>query len=83
MEKHELPFKLLGQVCSVIQNTGFIGNAEDYVRQFYGKGFEELTVNEAEMIVRQLGGKPGCLYEGGPKDLMPTPEAEDEIQQGI
>lgn len=74
---HQLPFNLLCQVCSVIQDTGFIGSAEDYVKEFYGKPFADLTVCEAEMIVRQLGTKPGCLYEGDPKDLKPTPEIED------
>lgn len=60
---HNLPFKLYGEVCSVIMDTGFIGSAEDYVQQFYGKPFAELTVCEAEMIVRMLGNKPGCLNE--------------------
>jgi len=65
---HQLPFDLLGKVCSVIQDTGYLGSAEDYVKQFYGKEFSELTVCEAEMIVRNLSDKPGCLHgtkEGG------------------
>jgi hypothetical protein len=44
-------------------DTGFVGNAEDYVKTFYGKPFEELTVCEAEMIVRNLSDKPGCLHQ--------------------
>jgi hypothetical protein len=58
----------LGEVCSVIQDTGFIGSAEDYVKEFYGKPFAELTIWEAEMIVRNLSSKEGCLHgtkEGG------------------
>jgi hypothetical protein len=80
-KSHQLPFNLLSQVCSVIQDTGFIGSAEDYVKQFYGKPFAELTVCEAEMIVRTLGNEPGCLYEGNPKDLMPAPEVDDGTQE--
>lgn len=60
---HKLPFKLMAEVCSVIQDTGFIGNASDYIQTYYGKSFAELTVCEAEMIVRTLGTKPGCLFE--------------------
>jgi len=56
-----LSSELLAEVCSVIQDTGFVGSAEAYVKQFYGKTFAELTVNEAEMIVRTLKNKPGCL----------------------
>ncbi len=76
---HQLPFKLLGDVCSVIQDTGFVGSAEDYVQQFYGKSFAELTVNEAEMIVRTLGNKPGCLFEGDIKTLEPVAEEQDSL----
>lgn len=64
----KLSFKLKAEVCSAIQDTGFIGSAEEYVRTFHKKEFGELTVCEAEMIVRTLGNKPGCLYgtkEGG------------------
>ena len=60
---HQLSFELLGQVCSVILDTGYTDSAEDYVKQFYGKPFSELTVCEAEMIIRTLGTKPGCLSE--------------------
>jgi hypothetical protein len=63
-----LPFDLKAAVCDVIMETGFVTSAEDYIRQFYGKGFDELTVCEAEMIVRNLKDKPGCLFntkEGG------------------
>ena len=77
---HQLPFDLLGQVCSAIQDTGFVGSADGYVQQFYGKSFADLTVCEAEMIVRQLENKPGCLYEGDPKELIPVPEADDGAQ---
>ena len=66
------------EVCSVIQETGFVGTANEYVKIYYGKSFEELTYVEAELIVRQLGSKPGCLYEGDPKNLEPTPEVDDE-----
>jgi len=62
-KSHQLPFDLLGKVCSVIQDTGFVGSAEEYVKQFYGKEFSELTICEAEMIVRTLADKPGCLSE--------------------
>lgn len=58
-----LPFNLTMEVCSVIQDTGFIGSAEDYVQKYYGKPFSELTVCEAEMIVRTLSNKKGCLHE--------------------
>jgi len=60
---NQLPFDLLGKVCSVIQDTGFVGSAEEYVKQFYGKEFKDLTICEAEMIVRNLSDKPGCLHE--------------------
>ena len=63
-----IPFKLKQAVVNVIMQTGFLGNAEDYIKQFYGKAFDELTVNEAEMIVRNLSDKEGCLFnttEGG------------------
>lgn len=56
-----IPPKLSDEVCSVIQDTGFLGSAEQYVRKYYGKSFADLTVCEAEMIVRTLGSKPGCL----------------------
>ena len=59
---HQLPFELMGKVCSVIQDTGYLGSADDYIKEFYGKPFAELTVCEAEMIVRNLSGKEGCLY---------------------
>ncbi|RPH41486.1 MAG: hypothetical protein EHM87_19575 [Burkholderiales bacterium] len=59
----KIPFELKTQVCSVIMDAGYIGSAEDYVKQYYGKSFDELTVCEAEMIVRQLKNKPGCLNE--------------------
>lgn len=78
LKPHQLSFNLLSQVCSAIQDTGFMGSAEDYVRQFYGKAFADLTVCEAEMIVQQLEIKPGCLYEGDPKELTPAPEVEHE-----
>ena len=73
-----IPFTLKAEVCSVIQDTGFIGNPSEYIKTFYGKAFEELTTVEAEMIVRQLGTKPGCLYEGDPKNLIPIPRVEEE-----
>lgn len=63
-----LSSELLAEVCSVIQDTGFKGSAEDYVKQFYDKTFAELTVCEAEMIVANLQDKKGCLFdtkEGG------------------
>jgi len=63
IKNHNLPFKLLAEVCTVIQDTGFVGNAEEYVKQFYGKEFKDLTVCEAEMIVNMLKDKPGCLSE--------------------
>jgi hypothetical protein len=72
-----IPSSLMYEVCSVIMDTGYIGSAEDYVKEFYNKDFSELTVCEAEMIVRTLGSKPGCLYEGkGDLGLMPE-EKED------
>jgi len=61
-----LTFKQLQEVCVVIQDTGYLGSAEDYVREFYGKAFNELTTCEAEIIIRQLGNKPGCLAEPQP-----------------
>ena len=78
-----LSFKLKSEVCIVIQDTGYIGSAEDYVKEFHGKLFDELTVCEAEIIVRTLSDKPGCLYEGDPKRLMPTiiTDAEEETKQ--
>ncbi len=75
---HQLPFELLCEVCSIIQDTGYIGSAESYIKEFYGKDFSQLTACEAEMIVRQLGNKPGCLYEGDPKDLVITPIPPEE-----
>ena len=56
----KIPFKLKCEVVSVIMDTGFLGNAETYVQQFYGKSFDELTTYEAEMIVATLKNKPGC-----------------------
>lgn len=58
-----LPFSLKSQVVSVIMDTGFVGNAEAYVQKYYNKTFDELTVNEAEMIISNLQNKPGCLNE--------------------
>lgn len=58
---HQLSFELMGQVCSAIQDSGFVGSAAEYVREFYNKPFSELTTCEAEMLVRQLQGKE----EGG------------------
>ena len=71
-----LPSELLREVCVVIQNTGYIGDAESYVQEFYGKSFDELNICEAELIIRTLKDKPGCLYEGNPEDLKP--KADDE-----
>ncbi len=61
--KSNLPFELKAEVCSVIIDTGFVGSAEDYTRQYYGKSFEELTQVEAEMIVATLKDKKGCLAD--------------------
>ena len=61
--KSALSLKLLGEVCSVIADTGYLGSAEEYVREYYGKSFQELTQCEAEMIVKNLGDKKGCLFE--------------------
>jgi hypothetical protein len=44
-------------------DTGFTGSADEYVQKYHNKPFEELTVCEAEMIVRHLGNRPGCLQE--------------------
>jgi len=71
-ESHKLPFELFREVCSVILDTGYAGSAEEYVQEFYGKPFAELTVCEAEMIVRTLGNKPGCLKEEGMQDGKET-----------
>ena len=60
--------KMIEEVCCVIMETGHGGSADDYVRQFYGKPFVELTACEAEMIIRQLGTKPGCLFEAGERE---------------
>jgi hypothetical protein len=60
--------KLIEEVCIVIQETGFLGSAEDYIRKFYNKEFIELSVCEAEMLVNSLKDKKGCLFntkEGG------------------
>jgi len=67
-ENIKLSLELLGEVCSVILDTGFSGSAEDYVKTYYGKPLSELTVNEAEMIVRNLSNKPGCLFDKGDND---------------
>jgi hypothetical protein len=58
------------EVVVILQDTGFLGTAEDYIKQYYGKTFEELNLNEAEMIVANLKEKKGCLVgtkEGGYK----------------
>ena len=65
-----IPFNIKMEVVVILQDTGFLGTAEDYVKQFYGKTFEELNLNEAEMIVANLKEKKGCLVgteEGGYK----------------
>jgi hypothetical protein len=49
-----LPSKLQRDLCSTILDSGCIGSAEEYVRTFYGKGVTDLTVCEAEMIIRVL-----------------------------
>ena len=54
--------KLIEEVCIVIQETGFLGSAESYVKKFYGKEFVDLTQVEAEMIVNNLQNKKGCLF---------------------
>lgn len=74
-KKNKLPFDLKMEVVVIIQDTGYVGSAEDYVKQFYGKEFLELTVNEAEMLIRNLSDKPGCLYEtkeGGYEGPVPN-----------
>ena len=58
-----LPPDLLEKVCIVIMDTGFAGSADEYVQQYYGKPFAELTICEAEMIVRTLSNKQGCGQE--------------------
>ena len=59
--------KMIGEVCCVIMETGWLGNADEYVKQFYGKPFVELTMCEAEMIINTLQNKPGCLVDPGDK----------------
>ncbi len=74
---HQLSFELNAEVCSVIQDSGFVGTAEDYVRQYYKKEYWQLTVEQAEGIVKALKDKPGCLLntpEGGYEQSRTTPE---------
>lgn len=76
-----LPFKLMAEVCSVIQDTGYVGSAEEYVQTFYGKPFVDLTICEAEMIIRNLKDKEGCLFntkEGGYDQSAKKKEAPGE-----
>lgn len=66
-----LPQNLLYETVNVILQTGFAGSAEEYVQTYYGKDLKDLTVCEAEMIVRCLKDKDGCLsttIEGGSHD---------------
>ena len=53
--------KMRFDVVDVIIESGYAGCAEEYVKQFYGKTFDELTVCEAEMIIKNL--KPGDLFK--------------------
>lgn len=65
-----IPFNLKMEIVVIIQDTGYLGTAEEYVKQYYGKSFDELNLNEAEMIVANLKKRPGCLVgtkEGGYK----------------
>jgi hypothetical protein len=61
MEK--LSFDLRSKVCVVIMDTGYVGSAEEYIKEFYNKEFDELTTCEAEILVRALEDKKGCLSE--------------------
>ncbi len=61
MEK--LSFDLRSKVCVVIMDTGYVGSAEEYVKEFYNKEFDELTTCEAEILIRTLEDKRGCLSE--------------------
>lgn len=61
MEK--LSFNLRAKVCVVIMDTGYVGSAEEYVREYYNKEFDELTTCEAEILIRTLEDKKGCLSE--------------------
>lgn len=67
MEK--LSFDLRAKVCVVIMDTGYVGSAEEYIKEFYNKEFDELTTCEAEILVRTLENKKGCLFEPLPEIL--------------
>lgn len=53
--------KMRFDVVDAIIESGYAGCAEEYVRERYGKTFNDLTVCEAEMIIKNL--KPGDLFE--------------------
>ena len=74
-----LPFKLLGELCSVIQDTGFVGSAEEYIQQFYNKSFEQLNVCEAEMIIMRLKEETGKLFntKEGNYDIAPKTDPRE------
>ena len=72
MEK--LSSDLRAKVCVVIMDTGYVGSAEEYFKEFYNKEFDELTTCEAEILVRTLENKKGCLFE----PLTETPGNQED-----
>jgi hypothetical protein len=55
-------------------DTGYVGSAEEYIKEFYNKEFDELTTCEAEILVRTLENKKGCLFE----PLTETPGNQED-----
>jgi len=72
----KLSSDLRGKVCIVIMDTGYVGSAEEYVKEFYNKEFDELTTCEAEILVRTLENKRGCLFDSALEDLPPIIDQE-------
>lgn len=61
--QNRLATNLRMEVVSTIMDTGFHGTAEEYVQKYYSKTFDELTQCEAELMIKILRKRPGCLNE--------------------
>jgi len=62
-ENHKLSYETVKEFCIVVQDTGFCGSAEEYVKKYYDKPFSELTETEALFAIQYLKDKKGCLAE--------------------
>ncbi len=52
------------EAVSVIMDTGYIGSADDYCKEYYGSAFSDLSDEQIKLIIKTLKDKKGCLWKG-------------------